>query len=501
MISSEKGLAELLDDWVREERALITERREEIVLGQLSHKDALAIVAGFEAIGWNYTIEDGTPSEVTKSQVVTDYAPYRVTASKPAVSPDRDFVLTNAGLRDWLGRRPTHSVVEVVRLDVGFETLSVKFTARGHPSSFTPEPLPSDPRTVVRETGAVRVVPGDLSSWILRNDAVIDISDPATAVWADEAVAKLAVSLCSEVEGQDTLVFKGPPVIRYRTTAGMASKLGADGFTALQQCARWVFYLPKEMETRHILLTAELSRSAPGSDEAVALFRNSGLAALEGAKIAFELGLNKISSDSLKALADLRKAVSDEAAKLGDSTRQLASAVTGALFGGIGLVVARLTMTGSSTAVAAAVLLIGIVLTLYVGVTIASGTQFVTIQRELRDQWRNRLYRFLPESEYQKMVVDPAEKAEGAFRLASWISGILATVLLIAVTCVSAPELWKGYAIWRASAAPTAPANAGPPPAAGSAPLDDKSTSPPPASRLEGQPSNSANSDEVAPKP
>jgi len=181
------------------------------------------------------------------------------------------------------------------------------------------------------------------------------------------------------------------------------------------------------------------------------LYRNSGQPALEGAKIAFEMGLHKISADTLKALADLRKAVSDEAAKLGDTTRQLAGAVSGAMFGGIALIVARLTMATSNLTVAAAVLLIGIVLAIYVCGTIWTGNQFVNIQRDLRDQWRNRLYRFLPEDEYQRMVIGPAQRAESAFSTASWISGILAIGLLIAVMVISGPELWQGIKDWRAS--------------------------------------------------
>ncbi|MCD1264576.1 hypothetical protein [Shinella sumterensis] len=140
--------------------------------------------------------------------------------------------------------------------------------------------------------------------------------------------------------------------------------------------------------------------------------------------------------------------MSDEASKLGDSTRQLAAAVSGALFGGIGLVVARLTMSTSSAAVAAGVLLIGFVLCLYVTVTIVSGRQFVSIQRDLRQQWRGRLYRFIPEKEYENLVTSPADRAEAAFKLASWISGVLAAVMMIAVFCVTVPELWESAKAW-----------------------------------------------------
>lgn len=451
MISSEKELAEALDVWALEGRALITEHTGDIVVGKLSATDALELVRNLEAVGWNHSIEDGSQAVVTKDQLDDDYEPFRITAEKPLVAEGRDHILTNVGLKDWLGRPPASSIVEVSRLDVGFETLSVKFTTREFSGSFEPEVLSSDPRTVVKENGHVRVVPADVSSWILRPGSCADITDSTVKVWADAAAVNLATSLANEVEGSKVVLLKGSPVTRYEVVSDMVGSMGADGFKFLQSCAHWVFSVPKEMETRHILLTAELARSAPSTDDLPSLYRNSGQAALEGAKIAFEMGLHKISADTLKALADLRKAVSDEAAKLGDTTRQLAAAVSGALFGGIALIVARLTMATSNLNVAAGVLLIGIVLATYVCATIWTGSMFVKIQRDLRDQWRNRLYRFLPEDEYQKMVTGPAQKAEIAFCTASWISGVLAISLLIAVIVISGPELWQGVKDWQAS--------------------------------------------------
>ncbi|MBB3394215.1 hypothetical protein [Rhizobium sp. BK060] len=482
MISLERELAEALDAWALAGRALITEHTCDIVVGKLSAADAGELVRKLEVLGWDHSIEDGSPAVVTRDQLEAEYEPFRIKAKKPTVVEGRDHILTNAGLKDWLGRSPAHPVVEVSLLAVGFETLSVKFTTRNGPGDdFEPEMLSSDPRAVVKESGQVRVVPGDVSPWILRSNSQVDLSDTTTRVWADAAALNLSISLANEIEGSKTVLLKGTPVTRYDVLDEMAASMGADGFEALQACARWTFSVPKETETRHILLTAELSRVAPGSNSLPALYVNSGKAVLEGAKIAYEMGLHKISADTLKALADLRKAVSDEAAKLGDTTRQLAGAVSGAMFGGIALIVARLTMAPSNLTVAAAVLLIGFVLAIYVGGTIWTGNQFVNIQRDLRDQWRNRLYRFLPEDEYQRMVLGPAQRAESAFSTASWISGILAIGLLAAVTVISGPEIWRGIKDWRAShAVATTPTAETPLPSPETllAPTVDKATAP-----------------------
>ncbi|MBW6424194.1 hypothetical protein KX729_22285 [Rhizobium sp. XQZ8] len=174
MISPEKGLAEALDAWALEGRALITEHAGDIVVGKLSAADALELVRSLEALGWNHSIEDGSPAIVTKDQLDAEYEPFRITAEKPAVPKGRDHILTNVGLKDWLGRPPAHSIVEASRLQVGFGTLSVKFVTRELPGSFEPEVLSSDPRAVVKDSGQVRVVPADVSPWITGRAQYLD---------------------------------------------------------------------------------------------------------------------------------------------------------------------------------------------------------------------------------------------------------------------------------------------------------------------------------------
>lgn len=454
MTSPTRRLAESLDDWSLQGRALITETPTDVVVGGLSVDDARALVEQLKALAWPHSIEDGTGAPVGHDDIEPDLDPYRVKATKPPVIAGHETVLTNAGLIDWLSRHPAQPVLEVCRLDHAFDTLAVRFAPWGDTQEFVPETLNVDPRSMVKEIGALRKVPGDLSTAMLRPGQQIDLANSSTIAWANYAAYSLAISLCNEFEQPNTLMYKGPPIARYNASDRVGSAIGHKGFEALQDCARWVFSLAREAETRHILLTAELSRFRPTSDEASDLLSLAASPALEGAKIAHELGLNKISSESLKALSDLRKAVSDEAAKLSDSTRQLAGAVTGALYGGIGLIAARLTMAESNAIVAGAVLLIGAVLFTYVAVTVASGQQFVALQRDLREQWRDRLYRFLPEPEYKKLVTQPAEKAEAAFQKSARISLWLAAALLTAVVTVSVPELWTAYKNWAHTSGP-----------------------------------------------
>ena len=183
---------------------------------------------------------------------------------------------------------------------------------------------------------------------------------------------------------------------------------------------------------RHILLANELARSgsAPAAGS-VAQFLNAHLAdAWESAQIAYQMALADTSRDTLKVLGDLRKAISDETAKLSDQARQLATSVAGALATGLGLVAARIAVKASPGVVAA----IMVVVAIYVAAVIISGWQFIVLQRNLRQAWQPRLYRFLPDGEYKRMVTDPAQRAERAFSYTAWLGGF--AVLLLTMVCV-----------------------------------------------------------------
>lgn len=431
-----KELGRTLDGWAAQRRVILTESDKSVVVGGLSAVDAMKLVRAAAQHALPIVIEDATAAVVGPGDVAAEFEPFKVSLDKPAKPANFSAVLTDTAFRDWLSRPPESNVLWSAQLSEAFETQNVRFAPWGDTSAFEPTQQPSTARKVVRESGSVSVVPGDLRSWLL-NEGSEPPWDDTAKIWIDIAAQSLFRSLCNEVEADGVVMFRGPPVVRYSANRLASAVMTAAGFAALQAASRWVFQTDREVETRHGLLTAELARTNVGSSDAALLFEVGSAPALEGAKIALQLGLHKLSLDSLKALADLRKAVADETAKLSDATRQLATAVAGALFAGIGIITARLTMAINGPIVAAAILILGVVLCAYVAAVIVSGVQFVGIQRDLRSQWRERLYRFLPEAEYEAMVSKPAAKSERAFKTAAVISGILAALLLCAVVFVA----------------------------------------------------------------
>lgn len=344
----------------------------------------------------------------------------------------------------------------------------------------------------------------DLCRWLLRDpDRPLPRQDSAFETWKGAAVRALAISIANEVDTDGTLLFRGPPVIRFKLddAAGLQNTTFAD----LQRATCWAYESPRELENRQGLLASEIARGTL-RDGALPALCDGAKRALEGARIAYSFGVTQQSKDTLKALADLRKAVMDETSKLTETMRALAGAVSSAAFGAIGLIVARLTLAPSNELVTAAAVAIGVVLGLYVGSVIISGVHFMRLQRTLRNDWRARLYSFLTEGDYEKLVETPVERAERGYKIAAWAGGIMTTILIGATVVIlltpfpavrlSAPDPAATFA---ADQAPTPPAPAPAPVLRSQTPNDQGQSAPglPPADVESAQPKGNSDSSAV----
>lgn len=219
----------------------------------------------------------------------------------------------------------------------------------------------------------------------------------------------------------------------------------------------------REAEVKHILLSAEIARSGRADGEVQEYFRENLAAALDCARIAYQMAVSEITKDTLKSLTDLRKAVTEETSKATDATRQAIAAISTALTVGLGLIAARLTLQINPY-------LISIVMAVAVGYTVLnvmSGRKFINIQRKLRKDWQPKLYRFLSEAEFKKMVGEPIEQAEGLFYKVSCrgiaMLGVAALGISIYAFTYSAPAPSSSTSVVPppqapASTAPAAPA-------------------------------------------
>lgn len=425
MEPSQAALADCLNRLVDGGRVTVTEAAEGIAVYQLTGAEAEAVLQALEAAGWTEAAAEDAGGEIARDLVAGTANGVRVTAIRPGVPANVEAVLTQAGLAALLNRPPRKSVVWVEGITDVVDTLSIRYAPWGSSDEFEPADDVPNPARVVRILGGEG--PGDhLGRWVLRSPDT-KVEDDALKPWRALAAQRLLASLAQEVEADGTLLFRGPPPTRFAQTG--AAEIDPDSFAHLQALAQWIFENDRELENRHGLVAAEIARTSLRGGT-LADLAGALDSTLEGAKIAYNFGIAQQSRDTLKALGDLRKAVSDDAAKLSETTRGLAAAVVGAVFGNIGLIVARLTLPANAVFIGPAAKLLAAVLAIYVVAIIASGWHLLAIQQSLRKDWRNHLYRFLSDADYDRMVEKPARAATRAFWAFAGV-GLLMTVMTV----------------------------------------------------------------------
>ncbi len=419
--------------------AFVVETADTVSASNLSARQTRELCGLVEVEGWRLTIFDQANETWTRDELDEDLAPFRVTIVKPPAGIDAARILTDVGFAAWLAE-PSGSVCQVARLSRPFETLGIRFTSWDEPASpFEPAEKTASPRSLVREYNGQARAPDDVRTWLLRDVDDIPFDNSTFRIWMAAAAVHTLRAVPDEIDPVNgSLKFKGPPRLALHVSADVTevlSELGIDGFKNLQRGVHWVFENPREAEMRHALFATEVARSGIETDRAEIYLREHAEAALDGAKIAYQVSLAQLSSETLKSLADLRKAVTEETAKVTEATRQIAGAVAAALAVGIGLMAARVTAAASGNLIIA----IMIVAAAYVSMVILSGLQFAWLQRDLRRGWQSRLYRYLPRSEYQALVLTPTGRAEASL---FWVAGIGGFIILIVSILVIFPIIW-----------------------------------------------------------
>jgi len=429
---SETALALLLDRLNDAGKAFVQESEHVVTASNLSFGDARELLTLCVQLHWPASAYDQENSEWTMESISADFAPFRVSLRKPEAPPDVLQLLTLTGYRTWLVQGHVATRWHVAGLSEPFRTKGRIYEPWRSRNAFESARASKNPRSLVREHAAQRVVCADIRVWLL---AVCDEKPdgPVFRIWAEAAIAALLYALADEIDSEDfRLKFKGPPRLAIPLSASgvsLVEALGEKALLDLQTAASWVFENEREAEMRHILLATEMARSGGREADAISYVKVHLAVALEGAKIAYQMAIAEVSRETLKVLADLRKAITEETSKVTDATRQVIASLASSLAVGLGLIAARLA-TNASPALIVAVML---VIAFYVVATILSGRQFIHLQRGLRQDWKPRLYRFIPDDEYQRMVSAPTARAESAFRMVALIGGSAIALLTVAV--------------------------------------------------------------------
>lgn len=383
-------------------------------------------------MGWTATVYDGANTEWAAHDMPDEFAPFRINIMKPEKCDSSLLILTNVGFKLFLQSGHAATVWRIARLGAPIRTLGRLFLDWEAVEEFAVANTTKSPRLLVRESTTPRAIPDDIRPWIL-TDINYDFDTQASLQWAQASIIIGIYSLADEIDpNSGQLKFKGPPRLSLNLLdlgIDNYNELGVDAFKYVQQALSWVYANEREAEIRHILFASEIARSGGGEGNALIRFRSDTSGALEGAKIAYQMSISELGKDTLKTLSDLRKAITEDTAKVADGTRQTITAVASALALGLGLVAARITTSTAPWLI----FIVMVVIALYVAAITYSGYDFIRLQRQLRTDWQPRLYRFLPEADYERMVKIPARHAENIFVRSAFIGGCAVLALTLAL--------------------------------------------------------------------
>jgi hypothetical protein len=251
--------------------------------------------------------------------------------------------------------------------------------------------------------------------------------------------------------------FGGPPSRTLNITDAQLVQV----YDRLVEGATWTFVNGvRDADTRHLLLAAEWARSyRPETIGAL------GEGSLESARAAYSAYVKAGSKETLKALADLRKTVSEESQKASQRAQDLSSALWKDLAVATAPFVLKILPDASKTsslwiagalAVGAASFLI-----FSFSIQVFLNHRYLHAQKRARELWRGRLNLVLTQSEVEEFSERPIQESVRDYRIVRlWVGGVY-TILVAILFIFAVLELKSAVAgpgpIPNATVAPPTP--------------------------------------------
>lgn len=302
------------------------------------------------------------------------------------------------------------------------------------------EPL-ADPRKYVRDFSVSRVVPDDIRPWLLR--ASPSKEGEAFAAWRELATSRILSSLADQVSdagSQLVFNFSGPPTQRISVDKRELTAASS----ALQGAAKWVFLEGKDVDTRHLLFANEIARSYRTGELASACSQG-----LESAQSAYSAYVKAGSRETLKALADLRKAVIEETQKISQKAQELAAGlwkdipVAAAPFilklFGDSAKISSSTVAGTLSLLAATFLFISYSMQVYIN------SRFFKHQDDSRVVWRQILCTTLSSEELHQLSDQPIEGCKKDYNRVRCFVGFIYFLLCAGLLYFGYIEIKESY--------------------------------------------------------
>lgn len=248
-----------------------------------------------------------------------------------------------------------------------------------------------DPRKgVVRDlTGST--VPADPYRWMLVGH---DGSGEPWNIWKTLATRNLATLLVSDVWKEDTtkVSINGA---RKRTFSLGEKCQDSNAYTKICQAADWIL-VKQDTEARHEVLVRRLSAIVRDSDsngvpEWLTVLPESLQEALDGARLDHRAYVRSKSAETVKAMADLRKAVGEDVSRIVERIHKLSAGFViglAALATGLGVRLTLLTSQKSTWAVAGIIFCCVVLAITWASIVLQHHVSSKSLVNELRNMRR-----------------------------------------------------------------------------------------------------------------
>ncbi|HBN9599704.1 TPA: hypothetical protein L3884_002039 [Pseudomonas aeruginosa] len=458
-MNSKKCLASLID--ALGEHVNIRETIDQIdISGHVSSeksgdfKRAFDDFSGKKSEAWSISIRDGEFSEISIDAVSNEDV--TLVIKKPVGG--RVFFASQAGFSAALEDKALTLASELLVLNffTGFKTKGFSVL------SWDGEPLPGlpplepnsdaiDPRKgVVRDlTGAT--VPADPYRWILIGD---DGSGEPWNIWKALAAKNLATLLVSDVWKEDTI--KVSLNGARKRTFYLGEKCQDDNaYAKICQAADWIL-VKQDTEARHEVLVRRLSAivrdsQSNGNLEWLTVLPESLQEALDGARLDHRAYVRSKSAETVKAMADLRKAVGEDVSRIVDRVHRLSTGFViglAALATGLGVRLTLLSSQKNTWAVAGIIFCFVLLAITWASIIIQRHVSSKSLVNELLNmrRWHKNIHIALTRSDYRELALHPVLDAIRLYKKTAKITikGMIAASFIFIALFVVAPFFHPG---------------------------------------------------------
>lgn len=361
------------------------------------------------------------------------------------------YLFTHEGWRSFLYDERFPRAVSIVKLafiTVGFATKAFAvepWTSMPEPAKPPIQVSNAGPRRQVRCQSSSMMAPPTIEPWVLITWP--PETELGFTVWSCVAAEMIARSLPNELfldQGEAYVGLAGQPPRLIKLGAFRDRQISLD---VLRDAAAWVYLEGSDVEVRHTFLSAELAREwspdLPFCEGLIARLRG----AMDSARLLYKAHLRAGSKDTLRALGDLRKGLTEDVQKLLQQSRDLSAAVWRDVAIAIGVMAVKFAVDGAKAGPSAdkgfAFIYLAVAIYIVISYCISINTirRFLEIVEEARITWRTKLYAFLDDSDYRILADQPLRAAKAAYEKTQTWTSLVVTVVILVLSLLTAREL------------------------------------------------------------